>query len=756
MPLTTCVVSGTVYDVNGAVAPNAQLYLKRTIKSGVLIATGPPSSTHIARLGGGSPEIFYIDEILANASGIVTFTVPRLSTAYLEGNVSGFNNGEVALSIPDAATATLESLVPATFPIDVTTYTFLSLVDTPDAYTGQALKNVRVNAAGTALEFSAPVDTETIQDALVNFFPDVAPFDWTYDDALNKVTLDIAAATSSQKGLMSAADKALLLGILPSLNPTTWASERYSGNPIIVSGAESYAPSSIILPNGDVWCYVKDSNIEITAWKSTDGGRTFVVQNGGVAVISPGPPGSFDDVRTSEPFAHYDADTSTIHVFYTARKDPESTLNIGHATAPLATPTVLTKDPAPFLLAATINTALEGGTQDVRELALHSIVKKDGVLHYFGQYLNNGGSSYIWHGTSATYGDVVPVGKPIRSVHPFYSLAQIPTVFKLPGSNVYLMIYSDGSLYQLDEGSNREFKSAYSFDLNTWYVNEGIVFGTAADKDTGEGMAVYGGHLLKYGTGNFDEPVIEDGKLLLYYSGAALAGASAWSYLAYLYPTTAKHPDHRDDFGREWSSASGEILRIRTPMVARAQGGQASLGFTQMDDTGNAAAVCFGLNASINPTNGNEVYFDATKKGWLFYMTNTASDFAGLTHNGPPSETIVRWLGAGHQLLRKAGAIYKLGANDDVGYGRTAAGVAEINTGTAAALAALNLLELRVSNLKVVGARKTGWTVPTSTLKRNAADFAALTDAEVRQVLAAIVNDLHASGASGTHGLLTT
>lgn len=42
--------------------------------------------------------------------------------------------------------------------------TFLGLTDTPDVYTSQALKLVRVNAAATALEFGdAPTQAETVK-----------------------------------------------------------------------------------------------------------------------------------------------------------------------------------------------------------------------------------------------------------------------------------------------------------------------------------------------------------------------------------------------------------------------------------------------------------------------------------------------------------------------------------------------------------------------------------------------------------------
>lgn len=206
-----CVVSGVVYDENGVPAVGVTLYLKRVILNGVLIGTAPIGSATIPGPS-GDHNVFYIEAITSIAGGVVSFTVPQLSTIYMEGNVSGFNNGETAFSIPATATATLESLVPATFPIDVTTFTFLSLVDTPDDFTGDALKIVRVNAAGTALEFSAPVvvDNETVQDALSAFFPDVAPFDWTYDDAGDRVTLTILDATAAARGLMSIAYAARL------------------------------------------------------------------------------------------------------------------------------------------------------------------------------------------------------------------------------------------------------------------------------------------------------------------------------------------------------------------------------------------------------------------------------------------------------------------------------------------------------------------------------------------------------------------
>ncbi|MFN3467605.1 MAG: hypothetical protein ACK4WF_07885, partial [Candidatus Brocadiales bacterium] len=50
----------------------------------------------------------------------------------------------------------------------VTGGTFLSLTDTPSSYTGQAKKLVRVNAAGTALEFLNELDSLTIKGGVNN------------------------------------------------------------------------------------------------------------------------------------------------------------------------------------------------------------------------------------------------------------------------------------------------------------------------------------------------------------------------------------------------------------------------------------------------------------------------------------------------------------------------------------------------------------------------------------------------------------
>jgi hypothetical protein len=92
----TCIVSGTVYKIyQGQQIPaaGAVLWVEKIVKNGSLYSTIRSS-------------------VRADANGVVTITVPRSSVVYLSGEVLGLDKvGGVALAIPDAATATLESLV---------------------------------------------------------------------------------------------------------------------------------------------------------------------------------------------------------------------------------------------------------------------------------------------------------------------------------------------------------------------------------------------------------------------------------------------------------------------------------------------------------------------------------------------------------------------------------------------------------------------------------------------------------------------
>lgn len=93
LPLTA--VSGTIFDVNGSPAAGVAVYIARVEKSGIVIEAHQ-------RLAGTSDEL-----------GEIEFTVARNSTAWISGSfrvgATSFAS-DTAVSIPDAATATLESL----------------------------------------------------------------------------------------------------------------------------------------------------------------------------------------------------------------------------------------------------------------------------------------------------------------------------------------------------------------------------------------------------------------------------------------------------------------------------------------------------------------------------------------------------------------------------------------------------------------------------------------------------------------------
>lgn len=94
MPLSLCAITGTIYTVGGVAASGVKVWVRRVIKSGTVIES---VSRHLAT---------------SDASGAVSFSLPRASTAYVYATAEGLNETDgVPLSIPDASTATLESLI---------------------------------------------------------------------------------------------------------------------------------------------------------------------------------------------------------------------------------------------------------------------------------------------------------------------------------------------------------------------------------------------------------------------------------------------------------------------------------------------------------------------------------------------------------------------------------------------------------------------------------------------------------------------
>lgn len=216
----------------------------------------------------------------SDAAGLVTFDLPQSCIAYIEGEFQcGATNfdvpGGVALTIPAAASATLESLSAAvTFPSTgaVVQDDGVALANPISTFNFGTGLTATESSPGVALLSAAVVSSEDIQDALVNFFPDVAPFDWTYDDANNRVTLNILDATSSARGLMSTAYAARLDQLEVGDSPT-FAGLTLSG---ILNLSDSTTAMIRFGGNNDKGIY-HDSNI---LFQSAFAGLSFKVWNG--------------------------------------------------------------------------------------------------------------------------------------------------------------------------------------------------------------------------------------------------------------------------------------------------------------------------------------------------------------------------------------------------------------------------------------------------------------------------------------------
>lgn len=209
--MADCVITGSLLNGNNLPAPNVKFWAKKLVRAD-LITDVEQKLAGISDAAGVLRGVD-VDEVIIPASEGATF--PQGSTVTLEGNfyVNGVSFvAGVAVTIPVASTATLISLVAAaTFPDDgaivqqtgtalphlIGTFNFGSGITVTESSTGVAL----ITAA------AAVVTAEEVQDALSTFFTDSGAYDWNYNDALNKVELVIAPATTSVNGLMSAADK---------------------------------------------------------------------------------------------------------------------------------------------------------------------------------------------------------------------------------------------------------------------------------------------------------------------------------------------------------------------------------------------------------------------------------------------------------------------------------------------------------------------------------------------------------------------
>lgn len=314
--------------------------------------------------------------------------------------------------------------------------------------------------------------------------------------------------------------------------PASWGITRYSGNPSITNTGgepnEMYTPASLRLSNGDIWCYVKGA-ARIYAWKSTDGGETFSIQNGGSQVVGPGTSGAWDDGFALEPCVIYDEANSTIHLWYKGFNAAATVSGWGHATASDSDPTSFTKDAGnPILTQSTVQTAL-GGT--VTDVATGSVVKIGSTFHFYG-YVHVTDRYRLFHATGTTWNDPGSVTSILTASNTTtHSIVETPDVFRLPGiPERYVMFYAEGG----PQPNARTIRAGRSEDGSTWDFSDttDILSPTSGWEST----EVYSGHFLKVSTTPWLLPYVDSqGRWKFYYSGLDNAG-HAQSGLAYMTP----------------------------------------------------------------------------------------------------------------------------------------------------------------------------------------------------------------------------
>lgn len=317
--------------------------------------------------------------------------------------------------------------------------------------------------------------------------------------------------------------------------PTDWGVTRFAGNPVIdvddnpAEDREQYTPAPIRLANGDIWVYVKGTS-RIYAWKSTDGGETFSLENGGVPVIAP-VAATWEGSFTLDPIAVYDEADDTIHLWYKGRDANPANWQIGHATAPGSDPTDFTRDPAnPILTKAAAEADLGDDTGD---LSLGDVIVIDGTFHFYlyGEVGGVGGEYHLMHATGTTWND--PSGVASILPAPVGGVVSTPAVVRIPGVHRYAMFYSHdvagGTVFP------ERIKVGSSSDGVSWsFPGTDVITPTTGWEDD----SAYAGHFLRRSTYPYDLPVVDAlGRWLFYYSGYDATPDEANSGLAYLEPT---------------------------------------------------------------------------------------------------------------------------------------------------------------------------------------------------------------------------
>jgi hypothetical protein len=298
---------------------------------------------------------------------------------------------------------------------------------------------------------------------------------------------------------------------------SSWTITRSGSNPItsLPSGesSEQYVPAPLRLASGDIWVYAKGQS-RIYAWKSTDDGVTFSIQNGGVAVLTPGASGAWDHDFVLEATVVYDQVNGSIHLWYKANPGPAGTgISWGHATAPDSDPTNLTKDPAnPILLGEDVAVALGGSP--VADMAVSCVLKIGSTFHFYG-YIQYGGTYYLCQTTGSNWNTPTASGFSLISRFDSSVVFETPSVIRAPDGS-YLMLFAKGG----SGLSSRSILTATAPDGETWTAQTGTVL--APTGSGWEEKQAYSGQFLRSNFAPFSDAYVDgSGRKLFYYSGAS-------------------------------------------------------------------------------------------------------------------------------------------------------------------------------------------------------------------------------------------
>lgn len=319
--------------------------------------------------------------------------------------------------------------------------------------------------------------------------------------------------------------------------PGSWNPARLAGNPILTNTGgepnEMYNPG-VVRMAGATLLYLVKGAARIYEWTSNDDGSSPALANAGSQVIGPGAGGSFDSANAIEPVVLRDG-SSNLHAFYKGGNG--STFGWGHATAPVGTPTVFTKDAGnPILTSAQVSTALGGGS--VTDLAICDVVLVGSTYHFYG-YTCHAGVYKLIRSTGAAINAPDPTSVVALYSAPggSFGIVETPSVFRMPGagSAIHGMWYSIGDA----QPGARYIRLAKTSDIATagaWDFSDA----TNILSPTGSGWEqneVYSGHLLKESASPWLAPDVDSsGQWRYAYSGLD-SGGHAQSGLVFFKPS---------------------------------------------------------------------------------------------------------------------------------------------------------------------------------------------------------------------------